>query len=631
VWALFWPPDAWGTDSMCGVAGVVGDFDGERSRAKVLTMMTCLCRRGPDGEGLNQWPSATLGHRRLAIFDLTSSGHQPMLSPDGQVGVVFNGAIYNFLGLREELEREGIQFRSRTDTEVLVHGYPQWGVDGLVARLRGMFAIAIWDNQRRKLFLIRDRLGVKPLLYSLEGNIIAFASTARALHRGGMASGLNTAALAEFLEFGFITDKQSIFSAVKKVLPGQIIEWDGEKLTSRTYWSLPRQTQGHGLDFEDVIHDTEQILQEAVKIRLQADVPVGALLSGGIDSSLVCWAAASVGANVKTFTVSTPGDDTDEAADAAETARYLGIPHSVIRLSADEPPDITDLISAYGEPFSCASALGMLKVSRAVKQDVTVLLTGDGGDDIFLGYPYHRHFLMAQQSAKWIPASFSRSWPQWRRFLPENGVFRRAKHFLDYANGGLGAVIQAHDGLPLYRRFGLLGDRIKKAEVPQRQIPWSAESARHLLEEFLIYDWQTTFTGEYLTKVDGGTMYHALEARSPFLDHVLWEYAGSLPFTTRLRNGELKAVLREIARRHMGPIVANRRKRGFEIPVCRWLANQWGRTFLEMFADSLLAKEHFVNAGPVLKLWRESATKGRVPVQLWHLFVLESWMRAEFS
>jgi asparagine synthase (glutamine-hydrolysing) len=554
-----------------------------------------------------------------------------MLSPDGQVGVVFNGAIYNFLGLRAELEREGIQFRSRTDTEVLVHGYSQWGVDSLVARLRGMFAIAIWDNEQRKLLLIRDRLGVKPLLYSLEGNIIAFASTARALHRGGMASSLNIAALAEFLEFGFITDKQSIFSTVKKVLPGQIIEWDGEKLTSRIYWSLPRQTQGHRLDFEDVIRDTEKILQEAVKIRLQADVPVGALLSGGIDSSLVCWAAASVGANVKTFTVSTPGDDTDEAADAAETARYLGLPHSVIRLSADEPPDITDLISAYGEPFSCASALGMLKVSRAVRQDVTVLLTGDGGDDIFLGYPYHRHFLMAQQSAKWIPASFSSGWPQWRRFLPENGVFRRAKHFLDYANGGLGAVIQAHDGLPMYRRFGLLGDRIKKVEVPQRQIPWSAESARHLLEEFLIYDWQTTFTGEYLTKVDGGTMYYALEARSPFLDHVLWEYAGSIPFTTRLRNGELKTVLREIARRHIGPTVANRRKRGFEIPVCRWLANQWGHTFLEMFADSLLAKEHFVNVGPVLKLWRESATKGRVPVELWNLFVLESWMRAEFS
>jgi asparagine synthase (glutamine-hydrolysing) len=617
---------------MCGLAGVIGDVDSERSRAIVQTMTASLCRRGPDGEGLEQWPGATLGHRRLSIFDLSSAGRQPMLSKDRRVGLVFNGAIYNFWELRSELERDGVEFRSRTDTEVLLNGYIHWGVDRLVSRLRGMFAFAIWDNDKRRLFLIRDRLGVKPLLYCLRDRTVAFASTARALRKGGITGDVNNVALIEFLEFGFVTDSQSIFSNLQKVPAGKIVEWNGTDLSVRSYWSLPRVAESQVPSFRDVVDETERILREAVKIRLQADVPVGALLSGGIDSSLVCWAASSVGANIKSFTVSTPNnEDTDESAQAIQTARKLGIKHSVIQLSAEDPPDTADLVSAFGEPFACASALGILRVSRAVKQEVTVLLTGDGGDDIFLGYPYHRHFLMAQQTAQQVPRSMASWWPKLRRFFPEYKFLGRAKHFLDYATGGLGAVIQVHSGLPLYHRFGLLGDRIDQVALPQRQTPWSFESARQLLEDFLLYDWQTTFTGEYLTKVDGGTMHYALEARSPFLDHILWEHAGALPLKTRLHNGELKAVLRAIARRRINAEVATRAKRGFEIPVCRWLAQQWGNKFREMFSDSLMAKERLIQAGPVLKLFEDRVPTGTVPMQLWRLFVLESWMRAEFA
>ena len=616
---------------MCGIAGVIGDFDSERSRTIVQIMTTSLRRRGPDGEGLEQWPGATLGHRRLSIFDLSSAGRQPMVSKDGQVGLVFNGAIYNFGELRTELEGNGVEFRSRTDTEVLLHGFVRWGIDSLVARLRGMFAFAVWDNAKRKLYLVRDRLGVKPLLYCIHGQTLAFASTARALRKGGMTGDLSITGLAEFLEFGFVTDGQGIFSNLKKVPAGRILEWDGTHLNVRTYWSLPRVEEGRAPAFRDVVDETEHILRHAVKIRLQADVPVGALLSGGIDSSLVCWAASSIGANIKCFTVSTPNDDTDESAQAVQTARKLGISHSIIQLSADDPPDMEDLVSAFGEPFACASALGMLRVSRAVRQEVTVLLTGDGGDDIFLGYPYHRHFLMAQRAAHRMPDSIASLWPKLRRYFPEYWFLKRAKHFLDYATGGLGAVIQVHNGLPLYRRFGLLGDRLDHAELSQRQTPWSFESARQLLDEFLLYDWQTTFRGEYLTKVDGGTMHFGLEARSPFLDTVLWEQAGALPHRTRLHNGELKAVLRAIARKRIDAEAATRPKRGFEIPVCKWLAKQWGNKFQDMFSESLLAKERLIRMEPVLKLWRDRARHGTVPVQLWYLFVLENWMRAEFA
>jgi asparagine synthase (glutamine-hydrolysing) len=616
---------------MCGLAGVVGDLDQERKRSAVSAMMTSLSRRGPDGGGLEQWPRATLGHRRLSIFDLSSAGRQPMLSTDRQVGVVFNGAIYNFLELRAELEHGGASFRSHSDTEVLLHGYARWGLDKLVRCLRGMFAIALWDERKQRLYLVRDRLGVKPLLYRIEGGALVFASTARAVCSAGMTRDLDLVSLAEFLEFGFVTDERSIYAGVKKVPPGCIAEWDGSELKLCSYWSFPQIQSRRATTFQCAVEETENVLCEAVKIRLQADVPVGALLSGGIDSSLICWAVSLTGADIRAFTVSTPNDDTDEAVDAVHTAQQLGIRHAVIPLNSEDPPGIDDLVSAYGEPFACASALGLLRVSQAVKQEVTVLLTGDGGDDIFLGYPYHRHFWITERLAQAMPELAAQVWPRFRRLLPDRGIPKRAKHFLDYSVGGLGAIIQVHDGLPLFHRFDLLGERLARVALPQRQLSWSTSSAKHLLEEFLLYDWKTTFTGEYLTKVDGGTMFYGLEARSPFLDHLVWEYAGGLPVQTRLHKGVLKAVLREIARRRISPKVAGRRKRGFEIPVCRWLAKQWAGRFVDFFSESLLGREDFIQPDRVLRLFREKAPTGAVPVQLWRLFVLENWMRSEFA
>ena len=613
---------------MCGIAGLIADIDPKEARHTVCTMTRALARRGPDGEGLERWAGAVLGHRRLSIFDLSDAGRQPMVTEDRKLGVVFNGAIYNFLELRAELAANGAVFHSQTDTEVLLHGYRQWGIDRLIARLRGMFAIGFWDDGARKCYLVRDRLGVKPLLYHVKDGSLAFASTARALEAALKNGQIDSLAVAEFLEFGFITDERSIYEGVRKVPPATILEWDGRDLTARSFWSAPRVQNGGKVRFAESVEATEHILQEAVKLRLEADVPVGALLSGGIDSSLVCWAAASLGADIRTFTVGTPGQDSDESADAVATAQRLGIRHSVIELSADEKPDTADLISAYGEPFACASALGMLRVSRAVKQDVTVLLTGDGGDDVFLGYPYQRNFLAAQRVARKLSPVVAKSWPYLRRFVPPVGLARRARHFLDYATGGLGAVIRVHDGLPLYRRTKLLGARLDGIQPPQRSTALSGASARNLLEDFLLYDWRTTFTGEYMTKVDGGTMHYALEARSPFLDHVLWDYAGSLPFEVRLQNGELKSILREIARRRIGHGVAGRAKRGFEIPVSRWLAREWGPEFLDLFQNSLLAGQGFVDSGAAVRLWKRTSPNGKVPVQLWRLFVLENWMRS---
>ncbi|MEP6763177.1 MAG: asparagine synthase (glutamine-hydrolyzing) [Gemmatimonadaceae bacterium] len=612
---------------MCGIAGLIGEWDAEAGRDSVRSMMRCLETRGPDGEGIASWDGAVLGHRRLSIFDLSSLGSQPMLSADGAIGVVFNGAIYNFLELREELERAGFVFRSRSDTEVLVHGYEHWGVQNMLPKLRGMFAIAIWDSRNRRAYLFRDRLGVKPLLYSIKNGRLAFASTAPALRAAQFDDELDDRSIVEFLEFGYVTDARTVFRGMQKLSAGHVLEWTDGKVETRSYWKFPSVPSATGVSFNEAVEHTEALFLDAVRLRLEADVKVGALLSGGVDSSLVCWAITKLGGHVDAFTIGTPNDAMDETSDAVATARMLGIPHHVIPVAADDVPDVNELISAYGEPFACASALGMLRVSKAVKNEATVLLTGDGGDDIFLGYPEHRNFWRAQRLANKLPDASLPFWKSMSGLVPRVGVMARAAHFVDYATGGIGAVANAHDGLPVYWQNGLLGERLSGLSVSQRSIAWSHDSARHLLSEFLEYDRTTRFTGEYLTKVDGGTMRYAIEARSPFLDHLLWEYAGSLPFDVRLHGGQSKAVLREIARRRIGERVASGAKRGFGIPVGRWLAGNWGTNFRTMMEDSQLEKEGYINSKNVISFWKQCAATGTVPNQLWYVYVLEHWLR----
>ena len=595
-------------------------------------MLVSLARRGPDAEGIFSWSSAIFGHRRLSIFDLSDAGRQPMLSDDGQIGIVFNGAIYNFLDLRRELEGHGQRFRSRCDTEVLVRGYQQWGIGALVPKLRGMFAFAIWDQPHRTLSLVRDRLGVKPLIYTTHNGALAFASTIRALHQAGLTGGIDSTAVAEYLEFGWVTDDRTIYQGVHKLPAGTILQWRDGVVTQRRYWTVPQASETSRITFEDAVAETERLLIESVKLRLEADVPVGVLLSGGVDSSLVCWAMARLNANIKAFTVSTPGEHSDEAAAAVETARFLGIPHELVDLSSAQPPSLDELISAYGEPFACSSALGMLRVSRTVKPMATVLLTGDGGDDVYLGYPFHKHFWMTQRLARTLPGFAPALWAAVRPIVDFIPPLRRPKHFLDYATGGLGAVTRVFDGLPYYRQMGLLGERIASATIDQRQIPLSFASARNLLADYLGYEYRMRFVAEFMTKVDGGTMQHAIEARSPFLDHALWEFAASLPFSVRLHKGVLKSVLREIARRRIGPQVACRKKQGFTIPVGNWLAGPWKARLEEEFAGgSILERDGWLRPGAIGAAIRQAAARGQAPNQLWYLLVLERWMKAELA
>ena len=362
-----------------------------------------------------------------------------------------------------------------------------------------------------------------------------------------------------------------------------------------------------------------------MRLRLIADVPIGALLSGGIDSALICWAMAKLNANVKAFTVGAPGDESDETADARETARILGIPHEIVTPPAEKPVLLEEMTAAYSEPFACQSAQGMLMVSRAVKPLATVLLTGDGGDDVYLGYPFFMNAWWAQRLARKLPAAGRVVWKGVRRVVPELGPARRIKNFLNYATDGLGAHVRAHNGLPYLERNSILGERLAKEVLAQRQLAPSAASAKRLLFEVLEYHQKMHFLSEFMPKVDGGTMHYAVEARSPLLDQEMWEFAGALSPEVRFHGGALKAVLREIVRRRISPGVANRKKQGFTVPVDRHLTSD-NRDLERLKGSSQLENGGWVRKGSLQRTVDEASRTGSVSPQLWHLLVLEYWL-----
>jgi asparagine synthase (glutamine-hydrolysing) len=606
---------------MCGIAGAIGFEDISLAESSVRRMVSSMERRGPDSEGIELWPAAVLGHRRLAIFDLSAAGHQPMVSEDRSVGVVFNGAIYNYLEIKHDLILRGCKFRSNTDTEVLLHGYREWGIDCLVEKLRGMFAFGLWDDEKRRLFLVRDRLGVKPLAFIVGHGSIAFASTPRALRNCGWTDELNPSAVLEFLEYGYLTDERSIYSNVFKAPAATIIEWSNGALKERRYWSPPWPNEERPETFENALERVEELLIESVKLRLRADVPVGVLLSGGIDSGLVCWAVARLGGNATAYTIGTPGIRTDETSDAKKTADKLALSHQIIDLSDNTQPEMKELVSAYSEPFASPSALGMLALSRTISHSAKVILTGDGGDDIFLGYPRHRHLFVANLLAKQMPGGMKKAWLASRKLVPRIGVMRRSASLMDYVSGDLSAFATGN------KLNGVLGPRL--AQIAGTPHARSVPPLEKGLPAFLEYERQTQFVGEFMTKVDGATMHYGLEARSPLLDHWIWEYAASLPCSLRLQRGRLKALLRELAKRHIGSAQARRAKTGFRIPVNGWMAGEWRRHVESAFRDSMLDKEGWICSQAALKRLDTTSGSDIDPDQIWNIFVLESWLRNE--
>ena len=561
---------------MCGIVGVLsarGDvapavFDGWRDR---------LAHRGPDQAASFCDRGLWLGFRRLAILDLSPAGHQPMSTPDGRYTIVFNGQVYNFEELRADLERQGVRFRSRSDTEVLLELFAREGV-ACLAKLNGMYAFAIYDAVERTLVLVRDRLGVKPLFYWRDGRSLAFASELRAIRDvPGFPTELASDALAAFFRVGTIPDWSCVYPGVRKLPPGHWIRFrldePGAEQPTR-YWDLPEvHEQEDGRSEEAWLDEVEALLFDATRIRLRSDVPLGVFLSGGIDSGLVAAAAARQKPGLSCFTVGFRGEAEDETPLAAATARKLGVHMEMLdvdlRRGMSELPIV---MGHFDEPFSDTSGLPTALICAEARKHLVVVLTGDAGDEVFGGYRNH------VRAWRWraldsVPEPLRRSAAGLLAAASSSdSVVRRFARRLAQPVGrfGVGAMLYPFEDWQARALVPAL--RIDPDELVRRyeaQLPaWSGASA---IDRVQRTDLRSFMLDDILVKVDRMSMRHSLELRSPFLDYRMVELGLRIPSRLRARGGVNKYLLRRLAERHLPPEVCAAPKRGFSIPIQSWL------------------------------------------------------------
>jgi asparagine synthase (glutamine-hydrolysing) len=555
---------------MCGIFGVA-DVDGVRDDIEVLrTARDLLSHRGPDSAGESLEPDVYFGFRRLAILDVSEQGHQPMSTPDGGLTIVFNGEIYNFLELRRELEATGVTFRSQSDTEVLLRMFERHGVD-MLARLNGMFAMAIHDRRRRRIVFARDRLGKKPLFYFHRPGRIAWSSETKALRLlEDCPDEIDTTAAGLYLRVGFVPGWTSIYHGIRKLPPATWVSFDLDRgvLGSPTrYWSLPSPLEVGGVSEAEWLDRVDELIQDATRIRLRSDVPVGVFLSSGIDSGLVA-AAAAAQQRIRSLTIGFPGHEEDEWSEARLTASHLQVDAIHEALTSSSMHLLPRVMAHFDEPFADSSALPTYMICKKAKDHVTVALSGDGGDEVFAGYDNHL------RAYRWrflesLPYSLRRIVA--RSLLPcSRGDSRRARFLkrLQYPIGSLGIggkIYPFEDWLSdLVRPEFQLTDR-QTAEAVLANIP--DEKGASALDSAQRCDLGLYMVDDILVKVDRMSMLASLEVRSPLLDYRIVELALSVPSELRTRAGRSKYLLRRLAERYLPRRAAVAAKKGFGLPL----------------------------------------------------------------
>ena len=643
---------------MCGIAGVFGHPDGPpgRLREDVAAMAATLAHRGPDDEGtwVDEEAGVAMGHRRLSILDLSPLGHQPMVSLGGRWVISFNGEVYNIAELRRELEAKGRPFRGHSDTEVLVNAIEEWGVRGALCRTNGMFALALWDRLERRLFLARDRLGEKPLYWAWAGRRLAFASELKAVRAlADFKPSVHPGALALYLRHNCVPAPYAIYRDAGKLMPGQYVMVDAEGLSRRrlveeSYWS-PARCAEDGLahrisDPGEAVDEVAELLADAVRLRRTADVPVGALLSGGVDSSLVTAVMAAQGGEVKTFTVGFDDAGYDESADAARVARHLGTEHTDIRVTPGEVMEVVPhLAQLYDEPFADSSQLPTALVAQLARRHVTVVLSGDGGDELFAGYNRHAWVartvprlariprgarrLAGSSLAAVPPAAVEGAFRAVGRVVPPVGRIRNPSVKV----GKAAAVLDIEDTEDIYLRLVSHwpepstvvsgGTEPETLVTGRRGRPAVADP----VERLLYLDQVTYLPDDILTKVDRATMAVSLEARVPLLDHRLVELAWRLPLSVKLRDGRSKWVLRAILERHMPRELFERPKMGFGLPLASWLRKELRPWAEERLSPAALGDGALFDPVPVRSMWAEHLAGRDHSYALWDVLVYQDW------
>jgi asparagine synthase (glutamine-hydrolysing) len=619
---------------MCGIAGVVEPAAGPPPSLEGLRRMaSSLCHRGPDDEGFCASGQAGLAHRRLSIIDL-SGGHQPIAIDDGSLQIVFNGEIYNFPEVKRELEARGVGFRSRSDTEVILRGYAAWGPD-VLPRLNGMFSFAIWDLPNRRLFAARDRLGKKPFYYSYHRGRFAFGSEIKAvLAYGEMDREIDALALEEFLTTSCIAAPRTIFRSVRKLPPGHYLQLTGDRLEIREYWSPRFRVANPPLPEEGYLDGLGERFRESVRRRLISDVPLGALLSGGVDSSAVVAMMAQLQDRpVKTYTIGFDEKDFSEIEDARVVARHFGTEHHEHIVRPDAIEVLPDLVWHFDEPFGDASAIPTYYVSRMAAADVKVVLAGDGGDELFAGYT---RYVEALEPRLWraVPEPVRRALvgplavalPLW---MPGRNQLYRIGHDSTLTPGyGLGRYPYVKERL-ITREFRA---RLGAADEPENgsRALLTAEAAKlDRLSRLQYLDTVGYLPNDILAKVDRASMAHGLEVRAPLLDYDMVEYVATIPPALKLRGTTSKYLFKKLCSRFLPESVFHKRKQGFAVPLGAWF-----RTELRERARETLLSPRSLGRGyfeprlleQILRLHAEGQRD--YSEWLWNLLILEEWHRA---
>lgn len=639
---------------MCGITGFIDLSRGtpaDRLAQTGRAMADSIRHRGPDSDGV--WTDAETGvalaHRRLAIIDLSAEGAQPMASADGRYVISYNGEVYNFPELRVELESRGHAFRGRSDTEIMLAAIVEWGLTAAVERFVGMFAFALWDRQDRRLHLVRDRLGIKPLYYGRIGRTFLFGSELRSLQaHPGFQGDIDRDALTLYMRLNCIPAPHSIFRQIRKLAPASVLtlDTDSGEVATETYWSLKgvaetAQRTPFAGNIGEATDELERCLGEAVRCRMVADVPLGVFLSGGVDSSTVAaLMQASSDRPVKTFSIGFRDGAYNEAEDAAAVARHLGTEHHELYVTPREAQAVVPRLGAmYDEPFADSSQLPTYLVSEMARRHVTVALSGDGGDETFGGYNrYLWSDRVACTNAR-LPRGLRRllagaitsvSPPAWDRF----GGLLRQRNAGDKLHK-LAGLLDA-DGLPeIYRR--LISQWQDPAEIvvggrepeilAQRSDDWLGDA--DFAAQMMYLDARSYLPDDILTKVDRASMAVSLEARVPILDHRVVAFAWSLPLSLRIHDGIGKRLLRELLYRHVPRALIERPKMGFAVPIHDWLRGplrDWAEVLLD---ENRLRREGFFDPAPIRTRWTEHLSGRRNwQHQLWEVLMFQAWQEA---
>jgi asparagine synthase (glutamine-hydrolysing) len=639
---------------MCGIAGFWSTH--ASSPAPIAAAMTAaLHHRGPDSHGVWTSPDGALalGHARLAIVDLSEQGQQPMVSRSGRYVVVFNGEIYNHIELRHQLGRD-LPWRGHSDTETLLEAVEQWGLERALRACVGMFALALWSRDDGSLSLTRDRMGEKPLYVGQGSNGLAFGSELKALHHApGLNLELDRDALRGFVRFGFILGPRSAYQGVRKLSPGHILTLRHPQDTapSQPYWTLPRPVTDHGSTSSndrtdtDRLKELETLLRRSVSQQMIADVPLGAFLSGGIDSSLIVALMQQASTQpVRTYSMGFDRAGNDELSAARETARILGTQHTELLVT---PQDVLDIVprlaEIYDEPFADSSQVPTVLLSQLTRQHVTVALSGDAGDELFGGYNRYLSAAFFERRLRGWPDGLRHGLGSFLRGMPIRPVDALAQAtracgvssvppMLGEKLSRIGQFMAARSGLDAY--LGTISQWLDRAPVDgTAAAPVLSELPDTALpQQMMWWDMQTYLTDDILVKVDRAAMSTSLETRVPFLDHRIVEYALSLPLDMKIRQGRSKWLLRKLLERELPTLSFDRPKQGFSVPLDAWLRGplrEWAHSLLD---PQVLARSGLVDGTAVQRTWQEHLSGRRNHQRaLWTVLMLQAWLNRQAS